>query len=174
MKKSRWTKLNGLTIPTDRRQSSWLCTCAAEELNPGITGTNPAGGQSGTWTQGLQISNPVPSTPRPTDNDFHSPIISCYKRVLYNSKRWCYTVAAKTYRTFKKIKFHHIESISKPKSMKWYKIIFKKSHNPKRISSWQMKPMAATRRTRLLHCVRNFPLYFIVSHGHCTKYLCPM
>ena len=56
-----------------------------------------------------------------------------------------------------KIKVSPIESISNPNSMKWYKITFEKSHNPKRRSSWQMKPMAATRRTRLLHCAIFLP-----------------
>ena len=53
-------ELNRLRIPTSRRQTSWLYTSAAEELNKGLSGTNPASGQSGTWTQDLQISSPGP------------------------------------------------------------------------------------------------------------------
>ena len=37
---------NGPT--TDRRQTSWLYTSAAEELSQGLPGANPASGQSGT------------------------------------------------------------------------------------------------------------------------------
>ena len=48
-----------LRIPTGRRQTSWLCTSAAEELNQGLPRTNPASGQSGTWTRDLQISSPA-------------------------------------------------------------------------------------------------------------------
>ena len=55
-----WNKLNRLRIPTGRRQSSWLCASAAEELNQGLPETNPASGQSGTWTQDLHISSPAP------------------------------------------------------------------------------------------------------------------
>ena len=47
-------------IPTGRRQISWLWTCAAEELNQGLAKTNPACGQSWTWTQDLQISSTTP------------------------------------------------------------------------------------------------------------------
>ena len=41
-------ELNRLRMPTGRRQTSWLCTSAAEELNKGLPRTNPASGQSGT------------------------------------------------------------------------------------------------------------------------------
>ena len=54
-------KLNRLRIPTGRRQTSWLCTSAAEELNQGLPGINPASSQSGTRTRDLQISSPTPS-----------------------------------------------------------------------------------------------------------------
>ena len=57
---NHWNKLNKLRIPTGRRQTSWLCTSAAEELNQVLPGTNPAGGQSGTWTRDLPISSPAP------------------------------------------------------------------------------------------------------------------
>ena len=53
-------KLNKLRIPTGRRQTSWLSTSAAEELNQGLPGTNPAGGQGRNRTQDLLISSPVP------------------------------------------------------------------------------------------------------------------
>ena len=56
-----WNKLNRLRIPTGRRQTSWLYTSTAEEFSQGLPGTNPASGQSGTWTQDLQISSPAPS-----------------------------------------------------------------------------------------------------------------
>lgn len=41
-------KLNGLKIPTGKKQVSWLCTGAPEELNHGPPGINPGGSQS--WT----------------------------------------------------------------------------------------------------------------------------
>ena len=37
-------ELNRLRIPNGRRQTSWLCTSAAEELNKGLSRTNPASG----------------------------------------------------------------------------------------------------------------------------------
>jgi len=37
-----------------------LCTSTTKELNQGLPETNPASGQSGTWTQDIQISNPTP------------------------------------------------------------------------------------------------------------------
>ena len=43
-----WNKRNRLRIPTGRRQTSWLCTSAAEELNQALTGKSAAGGQSAT------------------------------------------------------------------------------------------------------------------------------
>ena len=55
------SKLNKLRIPTGRRQSSWLYTSTAKELNQVLPGTNPAGGQGGTWTRDLPISSPVPN-----------------------------------------------------------------------------------------------------------------
>ena len=57
---NHWNKLNKLRIPTGRRQTSWLHTSAAEEMNQALPGTNPAGGQGGTWTRYLPISSPVP------------------------------------------------------------------------------------------------------------------
>ena len=57
---NNWNKLNRLRIPTGRRQTSWLCTSTAKELNQGVPGTSPASGQSGTRTRDLQISNPMP------------------------------------------------------------------------------------------------------------------
>ena len=57
---NNWNKLNRLRIPTGRRQTSWLCTSTAEELNHGLPRTNPASGQSGTRTRDVQISNPTP------------------------------------------------------------------------------------------------------------------
>ena len=53
-------RLNRLRIPTGRRQTSWLCTSAAVELNQGLPETNPAGGQSRTQNQDLHISNLAP------------------------------------------------------------------------------------------------------------------
>ena len=47
---NNWNELNRLRIPTGWRQTSWLWTSAAEELNQGLPRTNPASGQSGTWT----------------------------------------------------------------------------------------------------------------------------
>ena len=55
---NNWNILNRLRIPTGRRQTSWLCTSAAEELNQGLPRKNPASGQSG--TRDLQISSPAP------------------------------------------------------------------------------------------------------------------
>ena len=56
---NNWNEFNRLRIPTGRRQTSWLCTSAAEELNKGLPRTNSASGQSGTWTRDLQISSPA-------------------------------------------------------------------------------------------------------------------
>ena len=50
-----WNKLNTLRISTGRRQISWLFPSAAEELNQGLPETNPARGQSGTWTRDLPL-----------------------------------------------------------------------------------------------------------------------
>ena len=36
-----WNKLNRLRIPTGWKQTTWLCTSAAKELNQGLPGTNP-------------------------------------------------------------------------------------------------------------------------------------
>ena len=59
----QWNKQFKLTrrvrIPTGRGQTSWLCTSVAEELNQGLPGTNPAGGQSGTWTL-TSLPGPLP------------------------------------------------------------------------------------------------------------------
>ena len=55
-----WIKLNRLRIPTGRRQTSWLYTSATEEMSQRPPGTNPRGGQNGTWTRDLQISSPAP------------------------------------------------------------------------------------------------------------------
>ena len=52
-------KLNKLRIPTGRRQTSWLYTSTAKELNQVLPGTNPACGQGG--TRDLTISSPVPN-----------------------------------------------------------------------------------------------------------------
>jgi len=41
-------KLNELRISTGRKQTSWLRTSAAVELNKGLLETNQAGGQNGT------------------------------------------------------------------------------------------------------------------------------
>ena len=49
--------LTGLSIPTGRRQTSWLLTNVAESLNSGLTWTNPDSGRGGTWTQSLRIAN---------------------------------------------------------------------------------------------------------------------
>ena len=48
---NNWKEINRLRIPNGRRQTSWLSTSAAEELNQGLPLTNPASGQSGTWTR---------------------------------------------------------------------------------------------------------------------------
>ena len=56
-----WNKLNRLRIPNGTRQTSWLYTSAAEELSQKLPGTNPASGQSGTWSRDLQNSSPAPS-----------------------------------------------------------------------------------------------------------------
>ena len=40
--------LKGLRIPTVRRQTSWLFTNMAEDLNSGLPLTNSAGGQNET------------------------------------------------------------------------------------------------------------------------------
>ena len=53
-------KLNKLRIPTGRRQTSWLCTSAAKELNHTPPRTNPPGGQGGTRTRDLPNSSPAP------------------------------------------------------------------------------------------------------------------
>ena len=57
---NNWNKLNKLRIPTDRRQTSWLCTSAAEEVNQGLPRTSPAICQSRTWIWDLQILKPAP------------------------------------------------------------------------------------------------------------------
>ena len=48
---------NRLRTPTCSRQTSWLYTSAVEEFHQGLPGSNPAGGQSGTWIRDLQISS---------------------------------------------------------------------------------------------------------------------
>jgi len=37
---NNWNELSRLRIPTGRRQTSWLCTSVAEELNQGLPQTN--------------------------------------------------------------------------------------------------------------------------------------
>ena len=71
-----------LKISTGRRQTSWLCTRVAEELNSGLPRTNPASGQSGNWTANsrCQVRRPnrsdtllppsIPSSPRPPSAAF--------------------------------------------------------------------------------------------------------
>ena len=48
VKNPNWPEANQLAI-----------TSMAEDLNLGLPRTNPAGGQGGTWTQGLQIASLV-------------------------------------------------------------------------------------------------------------------
>ena len=48
-----------LTIPTSRRQTSWLFTRVAEDVNSELTRTNPASSQGVTWYWGLQTTRPV-------------------------------------------------------------------------------------------------------------------
>ena len=38
-------KINRLRIPVDGKQTGWLWTSEAKELNQGLPGTNPATGQ---------------------------------------------------------------------------------------------------------------------------------
>ena len=52
-------KLNRVKIPTGGRQTSWLFTSVVEDLNSGLPWTNPASGQSATWTRGLRIASPA-------------------------------------------------------------------------------------------------------------------
>lgn len=52
-------QLNRLRIPSGRRQTSWLCTSAAKELNQRLPGTNATGSHRETWT--LEISNQRPN-----------------------------------------------------------------------------------------------------------------
>ena len=40
--------VQGLRIPTGRRQTTWLFTSVLEDLNAGLPRTNPASGQG--WT----------------------------------------------------------------------------------------------------------------------------
>ena len=40
--------MNRVGIPTGRKQTSCLCTSTGKELNQGLLGTNPRGGQCGT------------------------------------------------------------------------------------------------------------------------------
>lgn len=47
---NKWTELAGCRLVG--------CTSTAQEFNQGFHGTNPVDGQSGTWTQGQQISSP--------------------------------------------------------------------------------------------------------------------
>ena len=51
--------LTGLRALTGQRQTSWLFKSVAEDLNLGPLWTNPASGQSRTWTQDLQIASPA-------------------------------------------------------------------------------------------------------------------
>ena len=51
---SKWLK-QIIQIPTGRKQTSWLFTSMAEDLNWGLPRTNSASGQSGTWTRGFRI-----------------------------------------------------------------------------------------------------------------------
>ena len=44
-------------IPTGRRQTSWLFTSVAEDLNSGYQETNLGHGQSGTWTRDCWITS---------------------------------------------------------------------------------------------------------------------
>ena len=60
---NNWNKLNRLRIRTGRRQTSSLCTSAAEELNQGLPETNTASGQSG--TSRFQIRRPNHSATLP-------------------------------------------------------------------------------------------------------------
>ena len=54
-------KLSRLRIPTGRRQTSWLWTSEAKELNQGLTWRNPTViGQSRTWTQRGQTKILIP------------------------------------------------------------------------------------------------------------------
>ena len=54
------TNETGKKIPTSSRQTNWLWTRAANELNQRLPGTTSAGGQSGTGAWDRQISSPVP------------------------------------------------------------------------------------------------------------------
>ena len=49
--------VKGLRIPTGRRQTSWLFTSALEDLNAGLSRTNPASGQGWTWTRALWVQS---------------------------------------------------------------------------------------------------------------------
>ena len=57
--KRQQKELYKLRIPTSRAQTSWLCTCASQELNQRLGGPTPAVGQSGTWTRDRQTSSPA-------------------------------------------------------------------------------------------------------------------
>ena len=53
-------------IPTGQRQTSWLFTSMAEDLNSGLPWTNPASGQSGTWTRAPPNCKSCAQTARPS------------------------------------------------------------------------------------------------------------
>jgi len=46
--------------PTGGRQTSWLFTSMAEELNSGLPRATPATAQSGICTPDLRVSSPAP------------------------------------------------------------------------------------------------------------------
>ena len=53
------TELNEVKNPNWREATRCLFTIMAEDLNSGLPWTNPASGQSGTWTRGLHIASPA-------------------------------------------------------------------------------------------------------------------
>ena len=53
------SSLRGLRIASGWRQTSWLFTSVAKDLNSGKPWTNPARGQNVSWSQGLRIASPV-------------------------------------------------------------------------------------------------------------------
>ena len=66
---NNWNELNWLRIPTGRRQTSWLCTSAAEGLYQGLPRTSPASGQISSF----QVRRPNYSATLPLSIELEKP-----------------------------------------------------------------------------------------------------
>ena len=104
--------LKGLRIPTGRRQTNWLLfKSVAEDLNSGLPWTNPAAGQSGTWTRRPRNCKFGVLTTRPrchllkhrkTLDTFHGLLIS--EKVALGSASQVYCLAMQNLCNFEIIK----------------------------------------------------------------------